>query len=92
MPAIINMPTTTRGRKGITIEEVNEYANLLESLERGQAIVVDDSESTSYETSYARGERVRIGLEKHLGWTREAILVRGVKNADGKFVAIIANK
>lgn len=65
MPSIITAPVRTRrDSRGMTEEQTQEYIELLEQVEEGQVVLVDESETDDYEKSYAKGERVRTAAKK----------------------------
>jgi hypothetical protein len=90
MPTIISIPAARTRKGGVTPGEVQEYLTLLESVEVGEGVVVDDSERPTYEQAYARGERIRLAARKH--GMDDQFKIIGVEQEDGTFVAVICHK
>lgn len=75
MPAIINAPVRTRNNTpAISDADLEAYITLMFEASEGEIVTVDESERVGYEAAYARGERVRIALNK-----RSEIADLGVK-------------
>lgn len=65
MPAIIAAPARTRNsQNAISDSDLEQYVALMFEAEDGQIVTVDESERVGYEAAYARGERVRVALNK----------------------------
>lgn len=65
MPAIVDVPTITRqNSRGMKVEEAQEYVDLLNEVETGQGVSVDNADSDSQTKSYARAERVKNAILK----------------------------
>lgn len=86
MPSIITAPTRTRSSRGMTSDDALAYVELLDSLEDGNLVLVDDSATDDYEKSYAKGERVRRAIQTHFPdspW----VTVISFDSGDGNYVA-----
>lgn len=92
MPSIITAPTRTRrDSRGMTETQAQEYVDLMDQVEDGQIVLVDESETDGYEKSYAKGERVRNAIKK-FELTDNTVQVIAYQNDDEKFVAAVRYK
>lgn len=88
MPSIIAAPVRTRNdNRGMTEQECIEYITLMDQVEKGQIVLVDDSAADNYEKAYARGERVRQAIKKHAGEEYVPVKVIAFEATEGEFVA-----
>lgn len=93
MPAIVDVPTITRtNSRGLKVEDVQEYVDLLNSAEAGQGVSVDGAESDSQTKSYARAERIKLAILKHELMDAKEIGIRTYKTEDEEWTASLVKK
>lgn len=89
---IVSLPDRKRrDPRSMTRDEAASYVTRMIEAGEGKGVVVKDSKTKSYETTYARGEKVRIAIRK-FKVTNKHVTVRSIKFDDKKdeYVAVVS--